>query len=78
MTKYIILITIISLLFISCDKLKTIQPDSSFKLDASLENIPVYEFTPRTAPDVQCVFVGGSFGKSGLFCFSKIRGYTID
>jgi hypothetical protein len=46
--------------------------DAVMRLEATGEDIRVYEFTPQTAPWKQCVFAAGGEGKGGLFCFDKV------
>jgi hypothetical protein len=46
--------------------------DAVMRLEATGEDLRVYEFTPQTAPNKQCLFVAGGEGKGGLFCFDKV------
>lgn len=47
------------------------EGDAVMRLEATGEDLRVYEFTPNTHPGKQCVFVAGNEGKGGLFCFDK-------
>jgi len=45
--------------------------DSVTRLSAAGGDLRIYEFTPQTSPYMQCIFVAGSDGKGGTFCFEK-------
>ncbi len=47
-----------------------LRNDKVGRLEATGEDLRVYEFTPQTAPEMQCVFVAGD-QKGGLSCFAK-------
>jgi hypothetical protein len=47
------------------------EGDAVMRLEANGEDLRVYEFTPTTSPNKQCIFVAGNQGKGGLFCFDK-------
>lgn len=44
--------------------------DATTRIESAGWDMRVYEFTPRTAPNMQCVFVAGT-RKGGLACFGK-------
>lgn len=46
------------------------KSDDVMRLEAAGEDLRVYEFTPQTAPNKQCIFVAGT-QKGGLVCFDK-------
>ena len=46
------------------------KSDSVMRLEAAGNDLRVYEFTPMTAKNKQCVFVAGE-RKAGLVCFDK-------
>lgn len=47
-----------------------IKSDKVSRLEATGEDLRIYEFTPRSAPGMQCVFAAGD-KKGGLVCFPK-------
>ena len=49
---------------------KQVSTDATTRLESAGLDMRVYEFTPQTAPDMQCVFVAGH-KKGGLTCFEK-------
>lgn len=49
---------------------KQIQSDKVSRLETVGVDLRIYEFTPQTAPHMQCVFVAGD-KKGGLYCFPK-------
>jgi hypothetical protein len=49
---------------------KQLHSDKVGRLEATGEDLRIYEFTPQTAPKTQCVFVAGD-RKAGLVCFPK-------
>lgn len=49
------------------------EVDRSYFIESSGQDMRVYEFTPKTSPGVQCVFVGAT-QKGGLACFPKPQG----
>lgn len=51
---------------------KQLKSDKVGRLEATGEDLRVYEFTPQTDPQKQCVFVAGE-KKGGLVCFDKRR-----
>ena len=48
----------------------TINADKVSRLAAAGGDMRLYEFTPETAPYMQCVFVAGN-NKGSAFCFEK-------
>ena len=68
---------IISLLLLaSCDQgamfvTPDLAPDQVHRLESQGVDLRVYEFTPITAPDKQCIFVSGT-SKGALECFDKL------
>lgn len=46
------------------------KSDKVSRLESLGEDSRIYEFTPRTAPKKQCVYVADSRGTS-VFCFDK-------
>jgi hypothetical protein len=73
-------ITIIGLLSLSavlagCDSgsvfnAEQMHTDATTRIESAGWDMRVYEFTPRTAPNMQCVFVAGN-RKGGLTCFNR-------
>ncbi|MCL8384133.1 hypothetical protein [Xanthobacter aminoxidans] len=51
---------------------KQLKSDKVGRLEASGDDLRVYEFTPQSDPTKQCVFVAGD-KKGGLVCFDKRR-----
>lgn len=49
---------------------KTVRADSVVRLSATGNDLRIYEFTPQTMPDHQCIFVSGE-RKGGLVCLPK-------
>lgn len=49
---------------------ETIKPDHAFRLQTTGEDLRVYEFTPKSAPYMQCIFVAGT-NKGDTSCFPK-------
>ncbi len=49
---------------------KQLHSDKVGRLEATGEDLRVYEFTPQTMPNTQCVFVAGE-RKGGLYCAPK-------
>lgn len=47
-----------------------LRNDKVGRLEATGEDLRVYEFTPQTAPKKQCVFVAGK-NKGSLACWDK-------
>lgn len=47
-----------------------LKSDKVGRLEATGNDLRVYEFTPQTAPGKQCVYVAGE-KKGGLVCFDK-------
>jgi hypothetical protein len=47
-----------------------LRNDKVGRLEATGEDLRVYEFTPQTSPNMQCVFVAGE-KKGGLQCWEK-------
>jgi len=54
----------------------TINADKVTRLAAAGGDMRLYEFTPQTAPYMQCIFIAGS-NKGSSFCFEK-RNYVAD
>jgi hypothetical protein len=50
---------------------KQIKADAVSRIEATGMDLRLYEFTPRTAPNKQCIFVAGE-KKAGLVCWDKI------
>lgn len=48
----------------------TISADKVTRLAAAGGDMRLYEFTPQTAPYMQCIFIAGS-SKGSAFCFEK-------
>lgn len=46
---------------------KQLHSDKVGRLEATGEDLRVYEFTPQTDPSVQCIFAAGE-NKGGLYC----------
>ena len=76
MTKYIIAIAI---LLTGCgpgsafnSDTKTISADNVSRLSTQGTDLRIYEFTPVTQPDYQCVFVAGD-KKGSVDCFPKLE-----
>ena len=46
------------------------KSDAASRLSAQGGDLRIYEFTPETAPYMQCVFVTGT-AKGSTFCFEK-------
>ncbi len=49
---------------------KLLIPDAAGRLEAAGNDLRVYEFTPQTAQNKQCIFVAAG-RKAGLVCFDK-------
>ena len=49
---------------------KQIKSDYVSRLEATGTDFRIYEFTPRSAPHIQCVIVAGE-SKGGLQCWGK-------
>jgi len=47
-----------------------LKSDKVGRLEATGKDLRVYEFTPQTATNKQCIFVSGT-SKAGLVCFDK-------
>lgn len=47
-----------------------LHSDKVGRVEATGEDFRVYEFTPQTAPNMQCVFAAAT-RKGGLVCFPK-------
>ncbi|SCW95957.1 hypothetical protein [Ancylobacter rudongensis] len=70
-------VTIIALGLAGCEDGSYFSPnttqmksDKVGRLEATGEDVRVYEFTPQTAPKKQCAFVAGE-NKGGLVCWDK-------
>lgn len=48
----------------------TISSDKVSRLSADGGDLRIYEFTPLTAPNMQCIFITGE-NKGSTFCFRK-------
>jgi len=49
---------------------KQVVPDAAGRLEAAGSDLRIYEFTPQSADNIQCViFTGGR--KGGISCFEK-------
>lgn len=75
--KKIIALAAIGLALAGCEdgdyfNSNTVQMKSEHvgRLEAVGFDLSVYEFTPQSAPWMQCVFTAGE-NKGGLFCFPK-------
>lgn len=51
---------------------KQLHADKVGRIEATGNDLRAYEFTPQTAPHMQCVFVSGD-RKGGLECFPKAK-----
>lgn len=51
---------------------KQMQPDVVTRMEADGTDLRVYEFTPVTSPNKQCIFVAGH-KKASLQCFDKLK-----
>lgn len=49
---------------------KQMKSDAVSRLEATGEDLRIYEFTPQTDPNVQCIFVAAT-SKGGPFCWEK-------
>ena len=54
----------------------TISADKVTRLSAAGGDMRLYEFTPQTAPHMQCIFIAGN-SKGSAFCFEK-KDYVAD
>lgn len=56
---------------------ETMVPDSAVRIQTTGDDLRLYEFTPKTLPNWQCIFVAGT-NKGDTFCVekSKIRPMT--
>lgn len=76
MTKtQILMICLLGFALAGCDQgsvlnSKQLEPDNVSRIDSAGWDLRVYEFTPNTAPQKQCLFVAGT-KKGGLVCFDK-------
>ena len=69
--KYLILVLV--LLVTGCNEVSrstTTSSDNAWYLTANGADLRIYEFTPKTARHMQCVFIAGE-NKGGLQCFEK-------
>ncbi len=48
----------------------TMSSDKVTRLSAAGGDLRIYEFTPRTSPYMQCIFITGD-NKGSTFCFRK-------
>jgi len=48
----------------------TISADKVSRLASAGGDMRLYEFTPQTAPHMQCIFIAGD-SKGSTFCFEK-------
>lgn len=46
------------------------QPEATTRLETRGIDTDIYEFTPKSAPYMQCIFASRS-DRAGLFCFEK-------
>lgn len=51
---------------------KQLTNDKVGRLEATGEDLRIYEFTPQMAPGKQCIFAAGD-KKGGLVCFDKVK-----
>ncbi len=49
---------------------KVMTPNAAGRMEAAGDDLRIYEFTPQSAPHMQCIFVAGH-RKGGTFCFEK-------
>ena len=49
---------------------KTIEPDASYKVEASGFNLRVYEWTPKFNASITCLYVAGS-ETGNTVCYAK-------
>jgi hypothetical protein len=76
--KKVLLVASLALVLSACSEdgsyfsANTVQmkSDKVGRLEATGEDLRVYEFTPQTDPSMQCVFVAGD-SKGGLQCWKK-------
>jgi len=51
---------------------ETMEPDSAIRIATMGDDLRLYEFTPKTLPGWQCIFVAGT-NKGDTFCVPKGR-----
>jgi len=49
---------------------ETMVPDSAVRIQTTGDDLRLYEFTPKTLPNWQCIFVAGT-NKGDTFCVEK-------
>lgn len=49
---------------------ETMVPDSAVRIQTTGDDLRLYEFTPKTLPNWQCIFVAGT-NKGDTFCVDK-------
>lgn len=54
---------------------ETMEPDSAIRIATMGDDLRLYEFTPKTLPGWQCIFVAGT-NKGDTFCVPKGSGYN--
>lgn len=74
-----ILVIIVALALVGCESgsyfdnsTTQLHSDKVGRLEATGMDLRVYEFTPQTSPNKQCIFVAGD-KKAGLVCFDKTK-----
>jgi hypothetical protein len=50
---------------------ETVEPDSKYQLDTAGWNTRVYEWTPKSNPNVFCIAQFSEKGPVGMYCFEK-------
>lgn len=75
--KKLLMIPVLALTLAACESGSYFDPntkqttaDAVARMEATGNDLRIYEFTPQTAPNMQCVFVAGA-QKAGLVCFPK-------
>ena len=74
-TLYAVIAVASSIVLTGCDQGSVfnsplMHTDQTSRLESAGWDMRVYEFTPRTSPNTQCVYVAGE-RKGGLACFPK-------
>jgi len=54
---------------------ETMVPDSAVRIQTMGDDLRLYEFTPKTLPNWQCIFVAGT-NKGDTFCVEKSTSYN--
>ena len=74
---YLTLTITAAVLIASCDSgsmfdpnTRTVKADTVMRVEATGDDLRVYEFTPQTAPHLTCIFIAG-YRKGGLVCVPR-------